>query len=80
MNMFVPSWLAGTCWNSAVSGSCGSRILPTATPSSIAAPEAPLSVKFTVSRPSSTLSSSMNTETVFSVSPTAKVSVPLAAV
>ena len=77
VNAFVPSWLAGTCWNSAVSAS---QIVPTAVllPSTASAPEALLSVKFTVSPPSSaTWSGVMVTETRLVVSPAAKVSVPL---
>ena len=55
-------------------------MVPVAVPSSRYAPEAFESASVSVSEPSSCASSSTATETVFSVSPAAKVSVPDAAV
>ena len=55
-------------------------IVPVAEPSAMWAPEAFDSVRLSVSLPSSCASSSTATETVFPVSPAAKVSVPLVAV
>ena len=53
-------------------------MVPTASPSAIAAPFAWYSTSRNVSAPSSCASSRMATETVFDVSPAAKASVPLA--
>ena len=55
-------------------------MVPVATPSAITAPVAAESRSVSVSSPSSWASSSTGTETVFAVSPAAKVSVPLVAV
>ena len=55
-------------------------IVPVATPSAITAPDAAESRSVSVSSPSSWASSRTGTETVFSVSPGAKVSSPLRAV
>ena len=52
-------------------------MVPVAEPSSMYAPDAFDSVSVSVSEPSSWASSSTGTETVFSVSPAAKVSLPL---
>ena len=55
-------------------------IVPVATPSAIAAPDDAVSRSVKVSAPSSWASSSTGTEIVFSVSPGAKRSLPLARV
>ena len=55
-------------------------MVPVAVPSARYAPDGFESVSVSVSLPSSCASSSTGTETVFSVSPAVKVSVPLAAV
>ena len=57
-----------------------SRIVPVASPSAIAAPEASLRVSVSVSPPSSAASSLIGTDTVFVVSPASKVSAPLVSV
>ena len=84
VNVFDPSWLSGTRWNSAVSVSDDSssvfRIVPTAVLSLRSAPEALLRVRVIVSRSSSTVSSVIATEIVFVVSPARNVSSPLASV
>ena len=78
----APPCSAGTSEKLAVSGSVDSvfRIVPVAAASPSSAPEALLSVSVNVSPSSSTASSVIGTDTVFSVSPAAKVSVPLVAV
>ena len=55
-------------------------MVPIAEPSAMRAPDAFESVSVIVSLPSSWLSSSTATSTVFAVSPAAKLSVPLSAV
>ena len=53
-------------------------MVPVASPSAIAAPSAFFSTSRNVSEPSSCASSSSATDTVFAVSPAAKLSAPLA--
>ena len=55
-------------------------MVPTASPSAMVIPDAFESLSVSVSSPSSMASSSTGTETVFAVTPAAKVSVPLVAV